>query len=371
MNKLLLLTFWMTLAASSFGQLTSENVLINGVNRHYYQYLPVNFQPSENLPVVFILHGLGGSASDMTGAGFNYIADTARIIVIYPDALPNSFGQTAWNNGTLLSSTADDISLMNYLVDDVILNKNADPTRIYCSGFSMGSIMSYHLACAMNDRFAAIGCMSGTMPTDDIQNCNPAYKTPVIHFHGTADGTVPYNSNPLPSLSLVPETISFWQNVHACDATPDSTGIPNTASDGITVDRFRYLNCTPDGSLELWRMNNADHVYLYQPVNDLTEAVEIWLFFRRFQHNSPAAAAVHELDVTNRFSVSPNPSSGTFNISSLRAFTGEIYDLNGKRLQTIELQAGENSVALDGLDNGTYLLRDTQTGMNERLVIRK
>ena len=370
MKNLLLLIL---VIATSFvqAQLTSHNVSINGVNRHYYQYLPVNYQASENLPVVLILHGLGDNAQNMTTAGFNFIADTARVIAIYPDALMNALNQQAWNNGTLLSSTADDIGYFNYLLDDMILNKNADPSRIYCTGFSMGSIMSYHVACAMNSRIAAIGCMAGTMSTSDIQNCNPVYKTPVIHLHGTADAVVPYNSNPFPSLSLVPETMDFWENVHSCSGTPDSIAIPNTAADNITVDRFVYDNCSSEGPLELWRLNGAEHVYLYKPLNDITEAVEVWLFFRRFQHSAPAQAGLNTVEATNHFSVYPNPGNGDLKVNSLQNDSFSIYDVNGKLLLTKELTAGSNDLDLKGLDNGIYYIQDGQNTASQKFVIQK
>lgn len=185
---------------------------VNGVVRNYQQYLPTGFDPANESPsLLIILHGLGGNSSQMVGAGFNLIADTARVVAIYPQGKPNQFGQNGWNNGTLLASNVDDLGFMNQLIDSAIVHYNVNPARVYFTGFSMGSIMSYHMACELNNRVAAIGCMAGTMATSDIQNCVPTYATPVIHLHGTADGTVPYDSNPLPSLSLVPETVSFGE----------------------------------------------------------------------------------------------------------------------------------------------------------------
>ncbi|MGJ8661231.1 MAG: alpha/beta hydrolase family esterase, partial [Bacteroidota bacterium] len=316
MKHTILFLFLSLFTISSFGQLTTQTINIGGVTRNYYKYLPVGYQATENLPVVFILHGLGSNAFQMTQAGFSLIADTARIIAIYPDGLQNAGGQTAWNNGTLLSSSADDITFFNKMMDEMILNQNANPARIYVTGFSMGGIMTHHLACALNNRIAAIGPMAGTMSTPDINTCVPSYATPVIHLHGTADGTVPYNSGALPSLTLVPETMTFWRNVHGCSTAADSTRIPDTANDGITVDRFVYNTCNPLGSVELWRLNGADHVYLFQPNNDITEAVEIWKFFNKWQHPNPATASLSELKKVKSFSVYPNPSNGKLHISS-------------------------------------------------------
>lgn len=358
------LLFTFTLSA----QLTTHTMMVGSVSRNYYKYLPSGYQITENLPVVFILHGLGGNAQQMTLAGFAGIADTARIIAIYPDALPNGFGQTAWNNGTLASSTADDIGFFNQMMNKMILEQNANPSRIYVTGFSMGGIMSHHLACALNNRIAAIGPMAGTMSTDDIANCVPVYKTPVIHLHGTADATVPYDGTALPSLSLVAETMDFWRNVHGCSASADSTRLPDVAADGLTIDRFVYDNCTPNESVELWRINGADHIYLYEPVNDITEAKEIWKFFLQWQHPNPATASLENLVAENNYLISPNPSTGKVNIQSKENGLFKLYSLDGTLLQQLKIQIGANALTFD-LAAGIYFVAD-ENGNAQRLVIR-
>jgi len=344
------------LSVATYGQLTSETMMIGSANRAYKQYLPTGLDiQNEQVSLVVILHGLGGTNTDMIGAGFNNLADTARIIAIYPQGTPNSFSQNSWNNGTLLSSTADDIGFMNAIVDEMIAQYNVDPTRVYFTGMSMGSIMSYHLACAMNGRIAAIGCMSGTMSTSDISDCNPSYQTPVIHFHGTADGTVPYDGSALPSLSLVPETMSFWKNVHDCDATADSLRITDSANDGLTVDRFRYDNCSPDASLELWRINGGTHTYFYEPLNDITEMIEIWRFFRKWSHPSPQALGLNS-NSQGKLTIAPNPSQGIFTVEVPQEEVYTVTSMNGKTVASGRFSSGNNAVDLNSQSNGMYLL---------------
>jgi polyhydroxybutyrate depolymerase len=367
-NFLLCLSVFL-IAHSSIAQLTYDSLEINGVKRTFFKYLPVNYQASENLPVVFILHGIGGNAAQMTSAGFGLIADTARIIAIYPNGLLNQINQTSWNNGTLLSSTADDILFFNQMMELMVTAQNANPSRIYVTGFSMGGIMSHHLACAINGRIAAIGPMAGTMATSDITSCVPVYKTPVIHLHGTADGTVPYNSGALPSLSLVPQTMSFWRNVHGCAATADSTRMPDTAADGFTVDRFVYTTCNPSGSVELWRLNGVDHDYLYEPMNDITEAKEIWRFFRKWQHPNPNFLSVKQLTKEKSFTISPNPSNGEFVIKMDQNARVALFGLQGNLIQSFFMNSGTNLVQLN-LATGVYLLKD-ENGSTERLVIHE
>lgn len=369
MKKLLLLLLpAVLLAANANAQMTTKTLTVGSTSRTYLQYLPTGFNPqTESVSVLIGLHGLGSTMNDIPGTGMNLIADTARVICFYPQGATNGWGQSAWNNGTLLSSSVDDIGLINQLIDSAVLNYGADPSRVYVAGFSMGSIMSYHLACALNNRIAAIGCMSGTMASSDISSCVPVYKTPVIHFHGTVDGTVPYNSNPLPSLSLVPQTIDFWRNVHGCDATADSTQITNTASDGITVDRFVYDNCDPVASLEHWRMNGADHIYCYQPNNDFTEIIEAWLFMRKWSHTNPAPAGINDLDELN-VTISPNPSNGKIMVESDKSYDFQVLDIDGSVLREGKIDAGTNQLELSELSSGVYLFRVNNA--MKRIVIK-
>lgn len=370
MKKLILL-ITLSFTSELFAQQTNETVNIEGVQREYIQYLPVSFNiATESLPVVFVLHGLGGNNSDMESIGFKQIGDTARCISIYPQGLINLFGQTSWDNGTLLAPNVDDIAFFNFIIDDLILNYNVDITRVYFTGFSMGSIMSHHLACALNDRIAAIGTMSGTMSTNDISNCVPTYRTPVMHVHGTADATVPYASSALPSLSLVNETIDFWINVHGCSTTADSTQLPDSSNDGFTVDRFVYQNCDPQSSVELWRVNGGGHSFFYEPVNDFTESIDIWMFFRKWSHSNPAIVEVNEMSTT-LFLISPNPSKGIFKITSEVANNIFIYNTAGKLIHSQDITSRETTINLSHLHRGIYILKYGMAGeLTQRVNIQ-
>lgn len=357
MKRILTLPIFLLHVCITFAQLTDQTVVINGVTRNYKLYVPAGFDAQTESPsMVLIMHGLGSNSADMVSAGFNYIADTARVIVVYPQGVNNSYGQTAWNNGTLLSSTADDLGFLHALIDMGESQYNVNPARVYATGFSMGSIMSHHIACHMNERIAAIGAMSGTMSTSDINTCVPSYKTPVIHLHGTADGTVPYSGSALPSLSLVSQTIDFWRGVHGCLTSSDSTRLPDNANDNITIDRFVYQGCNPTASLELYRFNGAGHQYLYQPVNDITEMIDVWRFLRQWQHSNPSTAGVNT-HKNEEIQLYPNPSNGKVILKSNTEARYDFMDLSGHVIVSGLLHAGENQLDFEQIESGLYILQ--------------
>jgi subtilisin-like proprotein convertase family protein len=80
----------------------------------------------------------------------------------------------------------------------------------------------------------------------------------------------------------------------------------------------------------------------------------------------------------NRFSIVPNPNQGQFqiNLNSLNSSnpTGELYDLQGKLVQKIQLKPGmlRQTVFLESLQNGMYLFKinDGQNSYVEKLLIR-
>ncbi len=371
MKTIIITCFALFSLSFSFAQQTTETINIDGVTRQYIQYLPANFNAStESLPSVIILHGLGGTNTQMATAGFNLIADTARCIVYYPQGLPNLFGQNAWNNGTAASSTANDIDFMNFLMDKSLSDFNADITRQYVTGFSMGSIMSYHLACNLNNRVAAIGAMAGPMSTSDLNACNPSYSTPIIHLHGTNDATVPYNSNALPSLSLVTETLDFWKNQKNCGTTQDSTRITDSANDGLTTDRFVYNDCNADGSLEHWRINGGGHDYYVEPLNDFSHAIEVWLFLRKWSHPNPLSPSVNVINENLDLTIFPNPATDYIEIelTNQQLLGVQLISQEGKQIMI----GVENPFPIAQLENGIYYLKvkTDKSALTKRIVVQ-
>ena len=357
---------------NSFSQQTFENIDILGTNREYYKYLPTNFDSNtESVPLVIILHGIGGTAIQLTAGQYNPTADTARFIPVYLQGKLNQFNQTAWNNGTLLGTTENDVLFISDIIDEMKNLHNIDLNRVYLTGISMGSIMTYKAIRHLDDRIAAVSCHIGTMSTQEINDYFPSHVIPVQHIHGTEDTTVPYDTLPFTSLSLVPETIDKLKTINGWNGDSTITNIPDIVADGITIEKIVYDCTTP---LEFWKMNGGGHIFLRPGINDVSGVHVSWEFFYRFSHPNPSTVSINNLDDSNiKIEFYPNPANDKLFIKQFHNLKSiSIFDLNGKEI------VNENNIDevlyLDNLDNGIYTIksinRDDIIQLN-KLIISK
>ena len=209
-----------------------DSVDVDGVTRQYLIYLPANFDPAENMPVLFHFHGGGGSPEGAIQweSDNRPLADAERFIAVYPAALFYD-GCTCWNNEGKYSNGIDELGFAAAMIDAMIVEYNADPDRMYASGFSLGGSMMWDLMCYMGDRFAAIGVVAANMWQWTYADCDPASPTGLIHVLGTNDFYAPYNGNQY-SISVAIQN-AYWVSVNGSETTAEETNLGG----GVT----RYL----------------------------------------------------------------------------------------------------------------------------------
>lgn len=363
MKKNFFLFAFLFITLTSNAQLTSETIDVAGVQRSFYQYLPTGFNSSEVLPVVVVLHGIGDNAQNMSGVGFNQIADTARFIPVYLQGEQNGFSQNSWNNGTWLGSSANDILFISSVIDRLEDSIDVDLSRVYITGFSMGGIMSYTACSQLSDRIAAMASFSGTMSQQEISASGQSFPVPTMHVHGTADTQVPYDGNPLPSLSLVNETMDKNKSLNNWGGDSTIYLLPDNVADGITFEKIVYNTTT---ELELWKMIDADHIWPYQPANDTSAIYAAWYFFRDKVHPNPSTSSLNEEFKTFDLQIYPNPVEDQlhlkFGMQSAAHVMIDVINLLGEREMLLfegELAEGIQMLTFstDELASGMYLIR--------------
>lgn len=359
-------------------QWTSKSFVFESTVRQYSEYVSPDYNASVPASLVIMLHGLGGSMTNFYTAGIDIIADTANIIAVAPQALIDVYAGAAWNSGAGVSgyypnATINDVGFINALIDTVISGHAINLQQVYLCGMSMGGFMTQRMACESNQKIAAFASVAGTIG-NGISLCNPGRAVPVAHFHGTSDQTVGYYVN---SFGInVDSLIRFWVSKNKCDTTAVHTVFPDIAGDGYTVENFLYPDVLNNSHVELFRVNNAAHVWLVKPLNDISYTEEIWKFFRKHKLQT----SIKDVSADAGLNVFPNPAGDNININILRKTTDKKFFVQLYSMQGMEVFSGQFSTACfsiptdkNKMKNGIYLLRISgeEANYNKLVVVER
>ncbi|MFK8038015.1 MAG: T9SS type A sorting domain-containing protein [Crocinitomicaceae bacterium] len=352
--KTILPILFLLLSTTIFAQLNTKTILVDQVVRDYIEYIPQNYQNAESAPLIIVLHGIGGFISDYVNPALNGLADDDRFVSVYLQGKANAFGQTSWNNGTLLASNANDLGFIQTMIETMATEYNIDRTKVYVVGISMGAIMTYKVLHHLSDKVAAAVCHIGTMSNEEIANYNPALPRPLLQIHGVNDDVVPYAGTPLPSLSLVNPTLDKLKSINGWNGDSTITNIPDNMNDDITIEKIVY-DCTT--KLEHWKMSGsgAEHIFLFAAINDTSGMEVTWNFLKENTHPNPTLAIQNFKTENSKLTVYPNPTTGIFKLENSMLFKSvKIYNIN----QQLVFESQQlNQLDISHLSSGLYILQ--------------
>jgi poly(3-hydroxybutyrate) depolymerase len=122
------------LAADALAQSSTLNLTVGTQARTSLIYAPAD---AASPPLVISMHGLSGTGSQQRSMSrFETIAQREKFVVAFPDGLSNR-----WD-----ISGAADVNFILAIIDSAAARYGIDRARVYATGFSMGGMMSYHLA---------------------------------------------------------------------------------------------------------------------------------------------------------------------------------------------------------------------------------
>ena len=210
-----------------------------GSGRSYLLFRP---QVAGPVPLVLMLHGTGGSAAfaaDETGlAAF---AAAEGFAVAFPDGLPVKPHEPArfltnpqrWNDGStrhgdLLHSDTDDVGYLTEVVFDAIQRANADPARVYLTGFSNGAGMAFRFAAERAELLAAVAPLAGYCHLPEPRPIRPV---PTLYIVGDSDLLIPLHGgtvrlpwgNRTEVRPPVSDTLAKWATAIGCRAKPEES----------------------------------------------------------------------------------------------------------------------------------------------------
>lgn len=333
--------------------------------REYSIYVPSNYNAQNPASLVITLHGLGDTMNNFRNIGFAALAETNNIIVLCPQALSDPLSGTAWNSGAGYSfytpnANVDDIGFISTLIDTVKQTYNINPNKVFACGFSMGGFMTERLALVLNDKIKVFASVSGTFGNGILPVAvgTPGRPVSIAHFHGTADTTIGYSNNNFGN--SVDEMISYWKNNNSSNSTAIHTLLPDTANDGFTVDHYKYTSPANNSVIELYKVNNAGHVWLTQQ-NDISYTQKIWEFFSQNSSNLSVSDAWAD---DKEILIYPVPAKDFITLSFPKNYSDvelTIYDLTGKLMLSDKIKLNSRAeytldLSSNKLVKGIYLL---------------
>ena len=153
---------------------------------YYIEYLPKDYDPAKEYPLVLFLHGAGERVQDPHQAMFHgymkYVREQGKeypFIFIAPQCIGNAY----WGSYTESLSAFLDYILETYAVDR---------RRVYLTGLSMGGTGTWMFAMARPNTFAALMPVCGSGIYWNVANL---LKTPIYMVHGDCDTCVPISNS--------------------------------------------------------------------------------------------------------------------------------------------------------------------------------
>ena len=363
-----LITFLILISALFSQETIYGTIEHDGLQREYILYVPASYTVDQPVPLLFNFHGYTSNANvQMYYGSFRSIADTAGFIIIHPQGTLDNQGITFWNVGWG-TEVVDDVGFTEAMIDSIGLEYNIDLERVYATGMSNGGFMSFHLACQLSEKIAAVASVTGSMTPFTFNNCTPQHPTPTLQIHGTADNVVPYNGAIAWTLSIE-DVLQYWVNYNNCDTSATITNLPNiNLYDGSTVELIIYDGGDNGVTVEHFKVIGGGHtwpgtVFGSPGTNyDINASVEIWQFFSKYDINGLiGTAGIDEEAVPTSFTLFPAYPNPFNPMTTLRYDLPEqatvniiIYDMLGREVKTLvntTQDAGFKSVVWDATND--------------------
>jgi len=290
----------------------------NGVDRGFGWYVGAGVGSTPS-PVVLILHGGGGRASQVwsgdDGAAWKRLADEHDLVLLLPEGRsdPGDPDRHHWNDcrNTIqepdAATDADDVDFLRATVEWAANQWPVDRNRVYVTGASNGGMMSFRLAMEAPTLIAAAAPIIANLPHPS-ECSGPLQAMPMLIMNGTEDPLMPWEGGCVGvsgcrrgTVLSTNDTVLFWVDVNRADPEPICTALPDTVpDDDSTVTVCTYGDGAQGSEVVLYRVEGGGHTVpgpddlpfwyslIVGPKNhDISAPDEIWAFFDRHRRVIP------------------------------------------------------------------------------------
>jgi predicted esterase len=161
----------------SAGFQSNLKITHNGNDYPYALFLPESLGPDEKIPLVVVLHGLGGSGANTLPAWVERL--DKKVAVLCP-----TYPMGAW-----WARPAEEMVLN--LIDETREKYNIDSDRVFLAGLSNGAIGAYMIGMFHPDRFAGLIPIAGSITPRYMHFLVNLRNTPIYMIQGAHDPIFP------------------------------------------------------------------------------------------------------------------------------------------------------------------------------------
>ena len=286
--KYLLLTIFIIFSIAAQCQLITDSILIQG----HYRTFKYN-QPTASInngSLLFIMHGSGGSSSDMIKqtAKLEAMAGKDNLLVVYPDGYQHYWNECRkYSTAVANKENIDENTFFNEMIKYFESRYSISNNKIYAAGVSGGGHMAYKLGITMPDHIKGITAIIANLPDSASCDCVLSGKAlPVMIINGTRDETNPYNGGEMfvnkSSYGVVrstENTFSYWAGLAGYSGAPQKELLPDTdTTDHKTIERYSYQQAGKP-PVVLLKVIGGKHDF----PGDIDVFVYTWEFFKSLQ----------------------------------------------------------------------------------------
>lgn len=257
---------------------------INGEIRRWMTYVPSTYTGESEVPMVLVMHGYTASMYAIAEESRWYdVAEENGFIVVFaqglvrPADMMGNIPTAMWLGGAFsaLAGDADpdtDVKFLNTLLDKMESDYNIDTTRVYATGHSNGSMMTWTLGARLTNRFAAIAPVGYMIPSMDGIDDN--ILLPTWSFLGE------YDSAGDPNFVEGGSTVKTLQAWNAHNRINETSISESTSYDGAFITKT-FTNDENVPLVKFTEVKDTPHVYLQE------ESVSIWNdFFTKYSRGA-------------------------------------------------------------------------------------